>query len=247
MTHQIDEFSKSLADESIPRRDTFRLLGTAVAGALLGPLGMKSAFGGGADPCKAYCNQCSGRQRNQCLAACRECSGNTNRLCGACGSFVCCPPPGQYETGACVDRQCSYRCVDGAADCGSGDCTPLWNDPNNCGACGNACPQSAPICNQGVCGQNPCSPSYLTRCNGVCVNLNTDMNNCGACGNACPQTAPVCNGNGVCFDPGCAPGLTWCQLQCVDLNWDNNNCGACNHQCDGGTSCIWGRCEGAVP
>jgi hypothetical protein len=246
MSHHIDEFSKSLANESIPRRDTLRLLGAAVAGALLGPFGMKSAFGGGSDPCKTFCNQCSGRQRNQCFAACQECSGNTNRLCGACGSFVCCPPPGQYENGACVNGQCSYWCVDGAADCGSGDCTPLWSDPNNCGACGNVCPATSPYCVDGVCS---CA-SYQTLCSGVCVDLLFDRDNCGACGNVCPSSVPVCM-YGVCSPNPCGGGWVWCPHVaptfgpgCTELMNDNYNCGACGHYCD---ICNQGVCDPGSP
>jgi hypothetical protein len=42
MTHHWDEFSKSLADRFVPRRESLRLLGAAVAGALLGPLGARN-------------------------------------------------------------------------------------------------------------------------------------------------------------------------------------------------------------
>jgi hypothetical protein len=72
-----------------PRRESLRLLGAAVAGALLGPLGMDSAFGAGRDPCKTFCNQCPRPQRALCLAACRACNGNSNRLSGASRGCVC--------------------------------------------------------------------------------------------------------------------------------------------------------------
>jgi hypothetical protein len=202
MTDHWDEFSKSLAEKSVPRRQSLRLLGVALAGAFLSPLGLSTAWAGGRDPCKTFC-RCSGKSRQDaCLAACRACNSDTSRLCGSCASgYVCtdlandfyncgacgyvCDEPGPYEDGACVDGHCFYSCVEGAADCGNAACTPLWADPDNCGACGNVCPESAPYCNQGVCSsESPCSPG-LTLCNGVCVNLLTDMNNCGACGSVC--------------------------------------------------------------
>jgi hypothetical protein len=39
MTNPWDEFSKSLVETSVPRRETLRLLGAALAGAFLSPLG----------------------------------------------------------------------------------------------------------------------------------------------------------------------------------------------------------------
>ena len=68
MSHQRDDFSKSLVEDSMPRRQSLRLLGAAIAGAVFSPLG--TAWGASTDPCKAYCNQCSNKtQRNQCLSA----------------------------------------------------------------------------------------------------------------------------------------------------------------------------------
>jgi len=184
MSNRFDEFSKSLATNSVSRRDSFRLLGAALAGSVLAPFGLRNASAGGADPCKTFCNQCPKSQRQQCLDACHACQGETNRLCGSCGRYTCCTNPGPYQYGACVSGHCSYSCVEGAADCGDGSCTPLWSDPNNCGACGNNCPPSTPVCHQGGCIPNPCPPN-LWLCDGVCVNLMTDWFNCGACGNAC--------------------------------------------------------------
>jgi len=233
MTHHWDEFSKSLADKSIPRRQTLRLLGAALAGALLSPLGVKTASAGGPGSCRTFCNQYPKSQRSACLAACQACSGDTSRLCGSSSSFTCCAAgtaccsgyctdlandfdhcgacgapcdyPGPYEDGACVDGHCFYSCVEGAADCGDAACTPLWADPDNCGACGNACPESAPYCNQGVCSsESPCSPG-LTLCGDVCVNLLTDMNNCGACGSVCELD--YCGG-GECVG-NYPPGWEW--------------------------------------
>jgi hypothetical protein len=138
MTHHWDEFSKSLADSAIPRRQSLRLLGAALAGALLSPLGAATAWAGRRDPCKQFCRCRNTSQQSACLAACNACEGDTNRLCGTCGSYVCCAQPGPYENGACIDGHCEYWCVDGATDCG-GTCTDLLYDPNNCGACGHVC------------------------------------------------------------------------------------------------------------
>ena len=138
MTHHWDEFSKSLAETSVPRRESLRLLGAALAGALLSPLGAATAWAGRRDPCKQFCRCRNTSQQSACLAACNACGGDTNRLCGTCGSYVCCAQPGPYENGACIDGHCEYWCVEGATDCG-GTCTDLLYDPNNCGACGHVC------------------------------------------------------------------------------------------------------------
>jgi len=64
-------------------------------------------------------------------------------------------------TGTCsahADCGAGQGCIDGACQCWSGDqkicgdsCQDVrWND-QNCGECGNACPSSAPSCNDGQC------------------------------------------------------------------------------------------------
>jgi hypothetical protein len=215
MTHHWDEFSKSLVDKSVPRRESLRLFGAALAGALLSPLSARTAWAG-ADVCKTFCNRYPKAQRSACLATCQTCNGDTSRVCGSGGTFTCCEAgascchgyctdvasdfdncgacgagcayPGQYKDGACVDGRCFYWCVEGAADCGDGSCADLGNDPDNCGACGNVCPESAPYCS-----------------------------------------------GGVCWDAGCGG---------ADLMWDSNNCGRCGNVCPWGTACVWGVCEG---
>ena len=126
MTNHWDEFSKLLAEEPLPRRQSLRLLGAMVAGAALSPLGLRSAWGGRPDPCKAFCNQCPKSRRSQCEAACRGCGSDPRFLCGSCaGGYVC---------------------------------TDLFNDPYNCGACGEVC-GSDEYCGGGVCqSQETCIP-----------------------------------------------------------------------------------------
>ncbi len=169
---RLDEFSKLLAT-SVSRRESLRTIGAVLAGAVLSPLLVGTAWAARPDRCTAFCRSCSTKKkRNQCVAACRACNGNTSRLCGSCGAYVCCP------TGK---------------SCCNGTCTSLHSDPNNCGACGYVCPASAPICNQGTC--RGC-PEGATNCNGVCTNTAFDPWNCGGCGIACTVT---CSG-GVCQD-----------------------------------------------
>jgi hypothetical protein len=211
MTHHWDEFSKLLAEQSVPRRETLRLVGAALAGAVLTPLGLGTASAGASDPCKAFCNQCPKTRRTACLAACRNCSSDPSNLCGNCGSGYACTDfandvyncgacgndcwPGVNEVGVCFDGECLYACEEGAIRC-DGVCTRLDSDPANCGACGNVCPESAPACLSGVCSA---CPGAMTNCGGYCAWLATDPFNCGACGNVCPS--------GQCADGECYSGV----------------------------------------
>src|ERR1041385_1363804 len=135
MTYQWDDFSKSLAEGSIPRRESLRLFGAALAGALLGPLGAGLAHAApkpkkGKDPRKAICRCSNRKQQDACLAACQSCTGATSRLCGSCGTGLICTDlandvgncgacgnacrPGPYETATCVSGTCVYSCAEGA-------------------------------------------------------------------------------------------------------------------------------------
>jgi hypothetical protein len=258
MTHHWDEFSKSLAEKSVPRRETLRLLGAALAGALLSPLGMGTAWAGGRDPCKTFC-RCSGKSRQDaCIAACRACNSDTSRLCGSCATGYVCADlasdvsncgacgnvcrPGPLEDAACFDGRCVYQCAEGAVRCG-GTCTLLEWDPDNCGACGNACPEAAPYCSQGVC--SPCQPG-LTLCGDSCVDLGSNPDHCGACGNVCGGSTPNCYQGacvggcqgycpeGWCGGDGCG-GVCACPAgwECEQNGWCSNPCVFPFILCDG--------------
>jgi hypothetical protein len=266
MSHHWDEFSKSLAEEPLPRRESLRRIGAVLAGTVLSPLGLGTAWARGTDPCKAYCNQCAKSQRSQCLAACRACGSAGGQLCGSCGNIYCadlasdpyncgacgyvCEEPGPYEYGACLNGRCEYACVEGALVC-DGYCRLLDRDPYNCGACGNVCGGSNPYCVDGEC--TACPPG-LVLCGDRCVDLLSDRLNCGGCGQDCGPGF-VCAG-GVCCDPltqycgveSCGPGEVLCGGTCVNLNTDFFNCGACGHSCEGiGEYCDNGVCNNVFP
>lgn len=204
MTEHWDEFSKSLAEETVPRRESLRRLGAVLAGAVLGPLGLATASAGQRqqDPCRDFC-RCRGKSdKNQCLAACNACAGETWRMCGSCGTHVCCREPGPWEYGQCIDGECRYACyygtVYGDAVYCDGVCTFLNVDPDNCGDCGIVCGGSTPYCNQGMC--SPCRPGTAD-CDGdgVCeTDTDFDNLNCGACGVWCSITPSETCSLGVC-------------------------------------------------
>jgi Stigma-specific protein, Stig1 len=240
MAHHWDEFSKSLVEKSVPRRETLRLLGAALAGVFLSPLGLKSVAAASPDACSAFCRCSNKRQQNRCLAACRACNGDTSRLCGSCATGFACTDlasdpsncgacgnvcrPGPLEDAACFDGTCVYLCAEGAVRCG-GTCTLLEWDPDNCGACGNACPEAAPYCTQGVC--SACQPG-LVLCGDSCVDLESNPDNCGACGNVCGGSAPYCS-QGECVE--CPLPYIACNGVCVNPLSDSSNCGACGNVC----------------
>lgn len=247
MTHPFDEFSKSLAEESVPRRESLRRMGAALIGALIGPLvigaevasaspdsrSRRRPIGRGLrrpggkpkpDACTTFCSRCANKsRRNQCLSVCRTCNNDPRRLNGACGRYVCCGSGQTYCGGSCVD---------------------LTNDVNNCGACGNVC-GGGTTCVNGTCtgGGNGCS-SGQTRCNGTCVNLSSDNNNCGACGNVCLDGS-TCS-NGVCRGGGddCGFGAARCNGVCINILSDSANCGACGVVCAADEICTFGACTG---
>ena len=106
MTNHSDEFSKSLAEESLPRRESLRRIGAVLAGAVFSPLGLKTARAApSSGPCKTFCRCSNKKQQTACLAACNACNSDTSRLRGVCSGYYCC------ENG----RVCcnGYYCTDG--------------------------------------------------------------------------------------------------------------------------------------
>jgi hypothetical protein len=137
-------------------------------------------------------------------------------------------------------------CPDGTTDC-SGICLDLQNDVNNCGTCGNICPEGQPgferACAAGNCffmRERACQEG-LSFCNEVCVDRQTNPAHCGLCGNAC-AAGEICFGGQCARDHRCDAGLTNCNDVCVDLLIDPANCGGCGNVCATGEICFGGQC-----
>lgn len=128
------------------------------------------------------------------------------------------------------------NCDPGVMWCYDG-CSDGQFDVNNCGWCGNVCPEGA-SCRSGWCD----CPEGWELCDDACVDVQKDPSNCGACGHAC-QPDQACK-DGMCTGD-CSP-WTRCGQWCVDTQTDRRNCGACDNDC-GELLCSGGVCNSACP
>lgn len=135
--------------------------------------------------------------------------------------------------------------VAGEVCCG-GVCANVGSDPNNCGACGHACPPG----NDCVHGQCQCGQHGIV-CDGQCVDPRIDAKHCGSCDHAC-GTCETCE-NGQCVAVECGDGKICCQDQCVDLcsgeppDPTTCQCDACQGiECGVCSVCVNGTCQPAM-
>lgn len=176
--------------------------------------------------------------------------------CGSCG-FQC-EGSGNARFN-CISGKCAMRCRAEwplwTADCNGiidDDCEVTFGTNDNCGGCGDACPDPANPCifddttGKGKCG---CGAGFLY-CSGGCVDPSVSDKNCGACGNACDPM-----GDGGSASPHAHYGCLNAECgheKCDDkyANCDNDlangcetsllttaSCGACNKACDPGQTC----------
>ncbi|AKU93864.1 hypothetical protein AKJ09_00528 [Labilithrix luteola] len=200
---------------------------------------------------------------------------NDNNNCGACGNA--CPQSfGVFHlSSSCIEGQCRPICTiepklggyDSYADCNGivddGCEIRTSDDPNNCGACGNACAPGVG-CHSGKCG---CGPGQAECADGRCYNIDSDNNNCGGCGIGCeypadaaapPPHAEYGCVSGKCGELRCmggfgdqwadcdgdlhkGPGSNGCEVN-IGINYprDPNNCGACGNKCTAAQICYDG-------
>jgi len=116
----------------------------------------------------------------------------------------------------------------------SGKCITVKMDKNNCGSCGNVCPDTAPA-GSGWSSMPGC-------CNGVCTSL-YDFDNCGSCGNECSSGGSCSlNPDGISAQCRCVGDMVSCSKVCVDPKTDAKNCGACGNACGTSSYCSAGKC-----
>lgn len=184
--------------------------------------------------------------------------------CGTCG-FACSTLP-NVRAGAPVECRAG-RCFIPPESCdqGYGHCSERAEDgcetnltaPENCGACGKACPAVAPFCSSEGTSQEcvaTCPASAPDQCGLGCVNLKTDVNNCAICGNKCT----FANAEGACVEGACAlskcvEGFGDCKPEepgCeTALLSSTTNCGSCGNSCERAnatSSCTQGQCTTPV-
>jgi hypothetical protein len=176
--------------------------------------------------------------------------------CGSC-SFVC-PKPALGAVFACVDGSCAMKCDDNqfprGLDCDGlvdNGCEVTLGTDDNCGACGERCPDPTHSCVLRRTFKWGCGCGGTDLYCGYCLDPSRDDYNCGACEVACDPTgdggAPPPYAyygciNGECGHSKCIPNHADCDLLpsngCeVDL-FSDDNCGTCGNVCGPDEKCL---------
>lgn len=182
----------------------------------------------GTCPTGSTCNDGSG----QCLCTpdCtgKQCGSNgCGGSCGVCGVGQICTATGQCqndcnpqtcpsgccdELGRCQSGRAELACGTGGVSCNrcnfnegccGGVCIDVQDNPTNCGACGNVCPRSTSICEEGICCVAIAGPGSACSVAEPCCgrNICSNGNCCAPSGSGCEFDNECCSG--VCGNGGC--------------------------------------------
>lgn len=166
-------------------------------------------------------------------------AGDSGDSPAVCGGVVCndLPNVAPDATSYCENDLCvvpSEGCVSGYGSCTdepTSACETPLRSSTDCGACGNVCPASEPLCTR-IDGEFTCSSACVSEtpdfCDG-CVDLATSLTHCGACDTPCESSFnEVRCVEGQCEHGDCYPGAERCagMEACESLNTPAN-CGAC--------------------
>ena len=210
------------------------------------------------------CGTCyNGCSPKRCIAGACGCAA-TDVTCGAdgacfdpmnddnhCGdpsttdqATICSNKCGQYQK--CISGQCTLSCsafkgTSGAplADCG-GVCLDTTKDVDNCGQCGNSCPNHSMFtcsASQCVCGAPGATHCVDPTGADVCVNVQNDGRFCGDCNTKCEAGHQCVNGACVCSSTSID-----CGGNCFDPASDVNHCGDCTTKCGLFELCTSSKC-----
>ena len=158
------------------------------------------------------------------LAACAGLTGLSDYAAGTCSGD--CPDAGHVTPprvdGAPDDDGAVTlpTCPDGMLACPDGCVDP--SSAASCGACGNKCTGSTPLCARSggtyACAAT-CPSSAATVCSGTCVDTASTAKDCATCGNACATSVanaqPACVASACTFV--CGNGFALCSEACVSV------------------------------
>lgn len=148
---------------------------------------------------------------------------------------------------ACGNGTNSVNCGERSDEC-AGTCVDLQVNPDNCGACGNAC-LAGEACSGGACVAS--CPEGTSECDRACVYTDIDPDHCGSCGEVCDRydnAYSVC-ASGTCLTAGCMDGFADCNSDLeadgceTDVATSNSSCGQCGRTCAATEICVAGVCQ----